>query len=157
MKRRDLHRQSWIVLRTIHGHAKRWLRCWDKANPRLQDSTGFTGRTMEQSFRATEVMWAPLRQWMGPVHMRLHDLQMWERKRDGGHVQHRIHLESCRRAWARRRREFTRRQNASDTILRRGHWYRMEHLYDEAVARVVARHTYDGNDRLTPTAIPPHM
>ena len=38
----------------------------------------------------TEVLWAPLRQRKGQVHMGLHDLQMWEHTRDG-HVQHRVH------------------------------------------------------------------
>ena len=159
MERQELHRQSWIVLCTVHGHARRWLRWWDKANRRLRDSTGRTERTMEQSSRATEVLWAPLRQWMGQVHMGLHDLQMWERTRDG-HVQHRIHelyLESCSDAWARWRREFTRRQNTSDTKLVGAHWYRLRRLYAEAAAWVVARHTYDANDCLTLTGTPSHM
>ena len=76
MERQELHRQSWIVLCTVHGHARRWLRWWDKANRRLRDSTGRTERAMEQSSRATEILWAPLRQWMGQVHIGLHDLQM---------------------------------------------------------------------------------
>ena len=75
----------------------------DKVNRRLRDSTGRTEHAMEQSSRATEVLWAPLRQWMGQVHMGLHDLQMWERTWDGN-VQHRVHelyLESCSDASAR--------------------------------------------------------
>ena len=91
--------------------------------------------------------------------MGLHDLQMSERKSDRGRVQHGIHelhLESCSHAWAQWRREFTKRQNASDTKLMRAHWYRMEHLSDEAAARVVARHTYDANDCLTLTGTPSH-
>ena len=73
---------------------------------------------------------------------------MWERKSDRGHVQDRIHklyLESCSHAWTQWKREVTRRQNASDTKLMWAHWYRMEHLYGEAVVRVVTRHTYDEN------------
>ena len=45
-------------------------------------------------------------------------LQMWERKSDGGHVQHRIHelyLESCSHAWTRWRRERT-KQHDGNTI-----------------------------------------
>ena len=53
--------------------------------------------------------------------------------------------------------EFTNRQTASDTELMRAHWYQMEHLYDKAVAWVVARHTYDENDCLTLTGTPSHM
>ena len=114
---------------------------------------------MDQSSRATKVLWAPLRQWMGQVHMGLHDLQMWERTWDGN-VQHRVHelyLESCSNAWARWRRKFTRRQNASDTKLFGAHWYQLRHLYAEAAARVVACHTYDANDCLTLTGTPSHM
>jgi hypothetical protein len=55
----------------------------DKVNRRLRDSTGRTEHAMEQSSRATEVLWAPLRQWMGQVHMGLRDLRMWERTWDG--------------------------------------------------------------------------
>ena len=141
MERRELHRQSWIVLCHVHGHAKRLLKWWDKVSRRLQDSTGRTERAMEQSSRATEVLWAPLRQWMGEVHMGLHDLQMWERTWDGN-VQHRVrelYLESCSEASARWRSELTRRQDA------------------EAAARVAALHTYDAHDCLTLTGTPSHM
>ena len=140
-ERRELHRQSWIVLCHVHGHAKRLLKWWDKVSRRLQDSTGRTERAMEQSSRATEVLWAPLRQWMGEVHMGLHDLQMWERTWDGN-VQHRVrelYLESCSEASARWRSELTRRQDA------------------EAAARVAALHTYDAHDCLTLTGTPSHM
>ena len=53
--------------------------------------------------------------------------------------------------------EFTNRQTASDTELMRAHWYQMEHLYDKAVAWVVARHTYDENVCLTLTGTPSNM
>ena len=101
-----------------------------------------------------------LGQWMRQVHMGLHNLQIWERRSDGGHVQHRIHelyLGSCSYAWTRWRREFTKRQNGPDTKLIRAHWYRMEHLYDEAVARVVARHTCGGNGCPTLTGTPSNI
>ena len=45
--------------------------------------------------------------------------------------------------------------NASSLIVG-AHWYRLRHLYDEAAARVVARHTYDANDCLTLTGTPSH-
>ena len=45
--------------------------------------------------------------------------------------------------------EFTKRQTDSDTELMRAHRYRMEHGYDEAVARVVVSHTDDENDCLS--------
>ena len=70
---------------------------------------------------------------------------------------HKLYLESRSHAWARWRREFTKRQNASGTKLMRAHRYRMEHLYNEAVARVVARHTYDENNCRTLTETPSHM
>ena len=90
--------------------------------------------------------------------MGLRDPQMWERKRDGGHVQHGIHelyLVSCSHAWTQWRREFTKRQNASDTKLMRADWYRMEHLYDEAspMMRMTASHHPDGNTMTHPTCI----
>ena len=65
------------------------------------------------------------------------------------HVQHRIHklyLESCSHAWTRWGREFTQWQNASEMEPLGAQLYRMEHLYDEAVAEVVARHTYDEHE-----------
>ena len=79
----------------------------------------------------------------------LHALQMWERRSDGGHAQHRIHklyLKSCSYAWKRWRWKFTEQKQVvrvRDTKLMRAHWYPMENLYDEAVARVGARHTYE--------------
>ena len=45
-------------------------------------------------------------------------------------------------------------QNAADTKLIRLHWVRLEHIFDEAVARVVARHTCDAHDCLTLTGTP---
>ena len=83
LERRALHDQSWLVLRIILRNARRWLRWWHKANRRLQNSTGITECIMEQSCRATEVLWAPRRQQMGQVHMGLHELQMWERRSNG--------------------------------------------------------------------------
>ena len=73
------------------------------------------------------------------------------------HLIHELYLEPRSCAWTRWRREFTKRQNVSDTKLTRAHWYRMEHLYDEAVARVVARHTYDESDGSTLTGTPSNI
>ena len=68
---------------------------------------------------------------MDQVRKGLHDLWMVVRRRARGQVQHRIHalyLESCSHAWTRRRRYFTKRQNAFDMELMGAHWYRMEPL-----------------------------
>ena len=97
---------------------------------------------------------------MGQVHMGLHDLQMWERRHNGRHVQHRIHefyLESRSCAWKRWRWKFTEQKRIVDTKLLRAHWHRLERLYDQVAARVMARYTYDGHDCLTLTGTPSGM
>ena len=43
---------------------------------------------------------------------------------------------------------------AADTKLVRLHWYRWEPPFAEAVAPMVARHTYDAHDCLAPTGTP---
>ena len=97
---------------------------------------------------------------MGQVYIGLHDLEMWERRLEGGNVQHRIreiYLESCRNASTQWRREFTRQQNASNTVLMRLCCFQLERIYGEAKARVMALSTYDEHDCLTLTGTPTTM
>ena len=59
--------------------------------------------------------------------------------------------------WSQWRRKFTKQQNAADTKLIQLYRYQLEHIFDEAVARVVARHTYDAHDSFTLTGTPSRM
>jgi len=88
----------------------------------------------------------------------LHDLEMWERRPDGGHVQARIqeiYPESCQQALAQWRNEFARRRSAVDTGLIRLHLQEMERIFQEAVAQVEARSNYDTHDCLHLTVMSP--
>ena len=92
--------------------------------------------------------------------MGLHDLEMWERRHDGGHVEYRIHqlyLKSCSHTWRRWRWKSTEQKQTVDTELLRSHCRWLERLYDEAKATVMARHTYDEHDCLTLTGTPSGM
>ena len=100
----------------------------------------------EKSSKAVQAQWGPLQWWMGRVHMGLHDLEVWERRTDGGHVHARIqkiYLESCRQASSRWRGEFAKRQSVADTNLIGTHWHELERMYKEAAAQVEARYNYD--------------
>ena len=136
--------------------ARNWLRWLHYAHCRLRISLRAAAWTFEDSSSATAVLWEPLRLWMGQVHMGLNDLEMWERRHDGGHVEHKIHqlyLKSCsytRRRW---RWKFPEQKQIVDTELLRCHYRWLERLYDEAKATVMARYTYDEHDCLTLTGI----
>ena len=132
--------------------ARDWLRWWHHTNGRLWNNSWAAARTYWLSSRATEVLWEPLRRWMG-----LHDLKMWERRHDGRHVQYRIHefyWKSCSYAWRRWRWKFREEKQGVGTKLLRSHYRWLERLYHEAAARVMARCTYDGHDCLTLTGTP---
>ena len=160
-ERRALHDHSAHILRCIHTMARNLLRLWHHINGRLQKSLRDVTLAYQVSSRATEALWEPLRQWMGRVHMGLHDLEMWERRHDGGHVEYRIHelyLQSCRYTWRRWRWRYTAGRQIVDAEVLRAHDTRVKRLYDEAVARVVARYTYDAHDCcLTLTGTPSGM
>ena len=69
---------------------------------------------------------------------------VWERRHDGEHVEYRIRelsLKSCRYAWRLWRWQYTGKRQIVDTEILRAHGVRVKSLYDEALARVVARYT----------------
>mmetsp|Transcript_13031 Transcript_13031/g.23424 ORF Transcript_13031/g.23424 Transcript_13031/m.23424 type:complete len:90 (-) Transcript_13031:178-447(-) len=82
---------------------------------------------------------------------------MWERKPDGEHVQARIqemYQESCQQASAQWRKEFARRQSATDTGLIRLCWHEMERIFRETVAQVEVHCNCDARDCFTLDGMP---
>ena len=157
-ERRAPFKQAIVDLCYVHQLARRWLKWWHHLNVTVELKEAVKAQVFEDSSKAVEVLWGPLRWWMGNVHMGLHDLEMWERSTDGGHVQARIqeiYLESCRQASSRWRREFARRQSAADSGLIGLHWDELKRMYGEAATLVEARYNYDAHDCLHLTGVPP--
>jgi len=142
----------------VHQLARRWLKWWTYHNAKVDLKETVKAQAYEKSSKAVQAQWGPLQWWMGRVHMGLHDLEVWERRTDGGHVHARIqkiYLESCRQASSRWRREFARRQSVADTNLIGTHWHELERMYWEAAAQVEARYNYDSHDCLHLTGVSP--
>ena len=122
----------------VHQLARRWLKWWTYLNAKVDLKGTVKAQAYEKSSKAVQAQWGPLQWWMGRVHMGLHDLEVWERRTDGGHVHARIqkiYLESCRQASSRWRWEFARRQSVADTNLIGTHWHELERIYWGGVSR----------------------
>uniref|UniRef100_A0A7S1NU95 Uncharacterized protein n=1 Tax=Eutreptiella gymnastica TaxID=73025 RepID=A0A7S1NU95_9EUGL len=154
------HPRAKMNLRYSHQIARQWLKWWKHFSGRVQQKEAVKAKTFEGVSEAVRALWDPLRWWIGRVYTGLHDLEMWERRHDGWHVQERlqeIYFQSCRHTWSRWRRDFAGRQSAADTGLIRFHWHEMERIFREAVAQVETRCDYDAQDCLPLTGMPSMM
>jgi len=79
--------QPWLC---YHQIAQRWLKLWKHFSGRVQQRETVKARTFEEASEAVRALCDPLLWWMACMYMGLHDLEMWEHRHDGEHVQARI-------------------------------------------------------------------